>query len=193
MSAATPTPAPIAAPLAEMLAPYRRAFDESPLPFVEVPQAVSPELARKLREMAAAARHERVDLAHRGRYERAAEEDAALLASLAAVASFIAGSAHAPVQATWLRMRRGDYALLRDDVPPHAPLELILDVSERATGEGQVLYTHRGQTFFAVTQAPGTMAIVTRGPTVQRYVRYLTHRTGDAVLFRLVLALAPTA
>lgn len=193
MSAATPAPAPIAAPLLEMLAPYRRAFGESPLPFVEVPQAVSPGLARQLREMASAARYERFDLAHRGRYERAGEGDAALLASLAAAASFIAGTAHAPMHATWLKMRRGDYALLRDDVPPHAALELVLDVSERAVGEGQVLYTHRGQTFFAMTQAPGTMALVARGPTVQRYVRYLNHRTSDAVLFRLVLALAPTA
>jgi hypothetical protein len=183
----------IAAPLAELLAPYRRAFAERPLPYVEVPDAVSEALAARLREGVAQAPCQRFELVHRGRYERCDEPDAALLTSLAAAASFVAGAAHAPVRGTWLRMRRGDYALASDDVPPHADLELVLDVSERAAGEGQVLYTHRGQTFFAMTQAPGTLALVARGPTVRRHVRYLSHRAGDAVLLRLVLELARSA
>lgn len=181
----------IPAAMAERLAPFRHAFAERPLPHVEVPDAITPALAARLRTGSALAPWQRFDLAPRGRYERREERDEVLLASLAAIASLLAGAPHTPSRATWVRMRHGDYALLRDDAPPHAALELVLDVSERATGEGQVLYTHRGQPFFAMTQVPLTLAVVARGATIQRYVRYLTHRAKDAEIVRLVLELQP--
>ena len=181
----------IAPAAAQALAPFRRAFGESPLPHVEVPGAVSPALAARVRAGLASAPFEPFYLAPHGRYERCAEApDADLAGTLVEVASFLADRPLAIVGATWIRTRRGSYALLRDDEPPSAAVaELVLDVSERATGEGQVVYTHRGQAYFVATQAPGALSLALRGPTVRRYLRYVTHRAGDATLLRLVLAL----
>lgn len=183
----------IAPAAAQALAPFRRAFGESPLPHVEVPGAVSPALAARVRAGLADSVFERFDLAPRGRYERCDDApDPELAKTLAGVASFLADRPLAIVGATWIRTRHGSYALIRDDEPrPDAVAELVLDVSERATGEGQAFYTHRGQPYFVATQAPGALALVARGPTVRRYLRYVTHRAGDAILVRLVLALAP--
>jgi hypothetical protein len=181
----------IAPAAAEALAPFQRAYAESPLPHVEVPGAVSPALAARVRAGLAGVPFEAFELAPRGRYQRStAPPDAELAGTLAAVASFLAGRPLAILGATWLRARHRSYALLRDDEPPPgAAAELVLDVSERATSEGQLLYTHRGQTYFVATQAPGSLALVARGPTVRRYMRYVTHRAGDAAIVRLVLAL----
>jgi hypothetical protein len=183
----------IAPAAARALEPFRRAFGDSPLPHVEVPGAVSPALAARIRESLAPLPFERFDLAPRGRYERcAAPPDAELAATLTEVASFVAGRPLAIVGAAWIRARRGSYALIRDDEPPPgAEAELALDISERALGEGQLFYTHRGQPYFVATQAPGSLALVARGPTVRRYLRYITHRAGDATVLRLVLALGP--
>lgn len=181
----------IAPSAAAALAPFRRAYAEHALPHVEVPGAVSPALAARVRAGLAGSRFEPFELAPRGRYERCADPpDAELAATLADVASFLAGAPLAVLGATWIRARHRSYALLRDDdPPPDAAAELVLDVSERATGEGQILYTHRGQAYFVAPQAPGALSLVARGPTVRRYMRYVTHRAGDAVLLRLVLQL----
>lgn len=181
----------IAPSAAQALAPFRRAYGESPLPHVEVPGAVSPALAARVREGLAGRLFEPFHVPPRGRYDRcSAPPDAELASTLVAVASFLADRPLALLGATWVRARRGSYALLRDDEPPAgAVAELVLDVSERATGEGQILYTHRGQAYFVASQAPGALALVARAPTVRRYTRYVTHRAGDATILRLVLAL----
>jgi hypothetical protein len=184
----------IAPAAARALAPFRRAYGEHPLPHVEVPAAVSPALAASVRASLAPSRFEAFDLAPRGRYERCADPpEPGLASTLVEVASFLAAAPLAVVSATWVRAQHGSYALLRDDagVPDGVVAELVLDVSERATGEGQLIYTHRGQAYFVATQAPGALALVARGPTVRRYLRYVTHRAGDATLLRLVLALGP--
>lgn len=91
----------------------------------------------------------------------------------------------------WTRMVRGDYALCLDDdhwmkaLPAGDLYELTLDVSEAASGEAEVVYTHRGQAFFSVEQTPGQLAVVLRGATVARYDRYLTHRVGQLAVLRL--------
>jgi hypothetical protein len=187
------TNAPLAPAVAQALSPFRRAYEERPLPHVELPAAVSPGLAANLRAGLAGAPFERFDLAPRGRYERSAEPpDPALCASLVNVASFLAGQPFEVLRASWIRTAHRSYALLRDDSPPPGAIaELVLDVSERATGEGQLVYTHRGQPYFVATQTPGTLALVARGPTIQRYHRYVTHRAATATLLRLVIDLGP--
>ncbi|MEZ4301765.1 MAG: hypothetical protein R3B70_42915 [Polyangiaceae bacterium] len=183
----------IAPAAAEALAPFRRTYAEQPLPHVDVPALVSPALAARVRASLTHTPFEPFDFAPRGRYERsAAPPDPQLAAALTDIASFLAGAPLAILEATWLRARHRSYALLRDDAPRTGTLaELVLDVSERATSEGQLIYTHRGQPFFVANQAPGAVALVARGPTVQRYLRYVTHRAGDAELLRLVLSLGP--
>lgn len=188
VSAAVTVPT-IAPAVAEALAPHRRAYGESPLPHVEVPGAVSPALAAAVRDALADRPFEAFDLAPRGRYERSTDPpDAALVATLAGVASYLADTPLTVIGSVWLRARRGSYALLRDDAPPPgAVAELVVDLSERAVGEGQLVYTHRGAPYFVATQAPGSLSLVARGRTVQRYLRFVTHRAGDATLLRLVL------
>lgn len=186
MSAGSLAPA-----VAQALAPYRRAYEERPLPHVELPAAVSPGLAANLRAGLVSAPFERFELAHRGRYERSTEPvDPGLCASLVNVAAFLANQPFEVLRAAWIRSAHRSYALLRDDSPsPGAVAEVVLDVSEQATGEGQLVYTHRGQPYFVAAQTPGTLALVARGPTVQRYHRYVAHRAGTATLLRLVIDL----
>lgn len=181
----------IAPAAAQALAPFRRAYAERPLPHVEVPAAVSPALAAAVRAGLDASRFQVFDLAPRGHYEHCGDAPTAeLIATLAGVASFLADRPLAPIHSKWIRASHRSYALLRGDAPPAgAVAELVLDVSEAEVGEGQFIYTHRGQPYFVATQAPGALALVARGPTVQRYMRYVTHRARDASLLRLVVAL----
>jgi hypothetical protein len=44
---------------------------------------------------------------------------------------------------------------------------------------------------FTTEEGRRTLALVARGRTVQRHLRHVTHRAGDATLLRLVLALGP--
>lgn len=181
----------IAQAAAQALEPFRRSYAEQPLPHVEVPGVVSVALAGAVRESLATSRFEAFDLAPAGRYERCSEPPSPeLSATLVEVASFLAARPLAPISATWIRARHRSYALLAGDkVAEGTVAELVLDISERSINEGQLIYTHRGQPYFAATQAPGSLALVARGPTVQRYLRYVTHRAGDATLLRLILLL----
>ena len=94
----------------------------------------------------------------------------------------------------WVWMARGDYALTVDDawasrLAPEG-VHAIIDLSLTATGEAEVVFTHRGQAFFTMPQRPGEVALVERGPTVRRYDRYLTHRVGEAIVSRLEIGFA---
>ncbi len=183
---------PAFAPAVEQaLSPYRRAYEERPLPHVELPAAVSPGLAANLRAGLAASIFERFDVAPRGRYERCTDPpDHGLCTSLVNVASFLAGQPFEILRAAWIRTSHRSYALVRDDTPPPGTIaDLLLDISETATNEGQLVYTHRGQPYFVAAQTPGTLALIARSPTVQRYHRYITHRAGTATLLRLVIDL----
>jgi hypothetical protein len=182
----------IPATTARMLAPYRAAYHERPIPAVLVPDAVSSALAASLRARVAGAL-EPFEIADRGRYARTREaRDGDLEASLLTLASSeLSGADLAIASVEWLRFVRGDYALSKDDVPQASPaLELTLDVSSGATGEAEIVYARQsGEIVFVAPQEPLSLALVARVPSVRRYARYLTHRVGDAEVLRLRIVL----
>lgn len=183
----------ISAAAAKALSPYREAYRGALLPAVVVPGALSEPAAAELRAELSAAGFEPYWLADHGRYEvndaLAAPE---LFDSLREIAEHLAGAGLEVQAARWLGLRRGSYSLLRDDVMvagQERSVELTLDLSAGSCGEAEVVYTHRGQVYFAAPQRPGALALVERGPTVRRYDRYLTHRVGAAEILRLRMAL----
>jgi hypothetical protein len=132
-------------------------------------------------------------LPDRGRYHvNDAHVEPELFASLAELASAIAETPLVAGRARWVRLVRGDYALYKDDsrrranLPAH--LEMVLDVSAAPSDDAQIVYTNLESTFW-IPQRPLGGALVDRRPPVQRYDRYLTHRVGDAEVFRLNLVL----
>lgn len=166
-------------------------FRQSTLPAMSY-RGLSSEACGVLRSLAAAQKFIHFDLAPRGRFELCdAALDEALEDELASIVAACAASAVKLVAHRWTRLVRGDYALCLDDehwmksLPGSEVYELTLDVSGAASGEAEVVYTHRGQAFFSVEQAPGQLAVVYRGPTVARYDRYLTQRVGDLTVLRL--------
>lgn len=95
-------------------------------------------------------------------------------------------------EARVLRLRCGDYLLahhdrLRDD----DPVEVTLDLSPRVTPTAEVHYRRSGNPFFRVPSAPGSLAIVERGPTVTCNHTYVSRRDPDALVVRLVALLFP--
>lgn len=181
----------ISAAAAGTLAPYRAAYRECLIPSVVLPGALSEPTTAAIREQVVEAGFQPFWVADRGRYEMNDTLEAPeLFDSLREIAEHLAGAHFTVELARWLRLRRGSYALLRDDAAQtERHLELTLDLSAGSCGEAEVIYTHRGQIFFAAPQQPGTMTLVERGPTVRRYDRYLTHRVGDAEIVRLRMAL----
>jgi hypothetical protein len=180
------------------LAPYRAAYVASVIPAVVIPSAITVEIASLLRERLLEEGLYPYFLPHRGRYavnDSFTEPD--LWEQLQALASAVSGQRLSVFDARWSLLRRGDYALTRDDTAPlDRHVELTLDLSAAPVGEGgsfggEVCYAHRGQLFFAAPQAPGSLTLVERGPTIRRYERYLTHRAGDAEVIRLRLSLRP--
>jgi hypothetical protein len=170
-----------------------RAFQTAMLPAALVDDAFSSETWRSLREAAERVSFSRFDLAPRGKYEMSIAEapSAAITEARELVASF-AGGPVALAMHRFMRLRRGDYALVLDDAPRVARLapggfELIVDLSRAASSEAEVVFTHRGDAFFTMPQRPRSVALVARGPTVRRYARYLTHRLGEASVVRLEL------
>jgi hypothetical protein len=176
--------------LAQAVAAYRGAS----IPAVLLPDAISAPARAAIRSHLAEAGLQPFDLAHQGRYAfNDTWAEPTLFEGLTAIAEHIAGASLEITRACWIQMVRGDYALIRDDkTPPDRSLELTLDLSAApALDGGEVCYRHRGQLFFAVKPAPGTLALIERGPTIERYTRYLTHRSSEAVVVRLRLALRP--
>lgn len=185
-----PLPETSAADLAQTVAAYRGAS----IPAVLLPDAIPAPARAAIRSRLAGAGLQPFDLAHQGHYAfNDTWTEPALFEGLAAIAEHIAGASLEITSARWIQMVRGDYALIRDDdAPPDRSLELTLDLSAApALGGGEVCYRHRGQLVFAVSPAPGSLALIERGPTIERYTRYLTHRAMEAVVVRLRLALRP--
>ena len=132
----------------------------------------------------------RVTLAHLGSYRRASIDPMLpVLADLGAVGSTIVGRTLSIVSAELRRFERGDYSLLRDDRGEASSVELSIDLSREATGEGELIYTHRGEAFLAPPQLPGGLVLATRSETVGRYDRYLTHRVGKREVVRLLVTM----
>ena len=127
-------------------------------------------------------------IADRGRYHANGEfADAELFAKLRAFAVESVGPLElGPHQ--WLRLGHGDYQLIRDDSVGRVAgrhVELILDFSERATGQAEIFYTDGA----LLPQTPLSLALVERHDSQYRYQRYLNHQVGDAQIFRLRLSL----
>lgn len=169
---------------------HRAAFYSAPIPAVVIPGVISPDAAEPIRAAILSAAFTQFDLAPRGRYAFLdGARDAALEGALLSIAESVVDRRLAVARSRWTRLGRGDYALLRDDQDEEASVELTLDISERASGGGEICYCHRGRLVFAAPQVPGALTIVDRGSSIRRYERYLSRRVGDAVIVRLRLVL----
>jgi len=164
------------------------------MPAVVVPHAVGPEMAAALRDDVAGAGYTRYDLLDRGSYEVAEEPPLGdLRGVLSGIASEVVGRPLAVRSLRVLRLAPGDYLLVRHDrVHDDRPVELVLDLSPGAVPGAEVHYRHRGQVYFVVPSAPGSLAIVERGPSVMCNHTYLSRRRPEASVVRLVaLAITP--
>jgi len=176
----------------------RAELTSSMLPAAAIDGGCPESVLEEIRCAAQKARFARFDLAHRGRYEISNDvPPPAAVAGLTEIVASCAGEALRIAMHRWVRLRRGDYELVRNDaerLDRLAPrgLDVIVDLSETGSDEAEVVFTHRGQAFFTVSQRPGMLAIVARRPTVQRYARYLTHRLGDREVLRLELGYLPS-
>ncbi len=157
-----------------------------------------------LDEAAAAALREQVNAStftayhqpDRGHYEHNHElVMPALFDDLRAIAEQLAQGPLRIDQARWLRMKHRSYQLIKDDardrpvVSPH--LELTLDFSAVATGQGELVYTDGNETW-VVPQVPGAISIVERELWLYRYASYLNLEVEGAVVHRLRLLLSPS-
>ncbi len=160
-----------------------------------IPSLLRADAAEALRRALAADGMDRFDFAPQGRYahnDRFAAAD--LVERLRGLAARIAGAPLALGRVRWLRFAHGDYALLWGDHATRRPephLELTLDFSSRATNEAEIVYTRGAEAAFVVPQWPGCLALVERPPDLLRYERYLTHRVGEAEVYRLRIELLP--
>lgn len=68
-------------------------------------------------------------------------------------------------------------------------MELVLDLSPSSTPGAEVHWRHRGQLFFVMPSAPGSLAIVERGPTVMSNHTYVSRRHAGASVVRLTMLL----
>lgn len=132
-------------------------------------------------------------LADRGRYHvDEALREPELFASLAELASDIVEAPLTVARARWVRMAHGDYALVKDDARRWASLtrhvEVVVDLSAAQSDDAQIVYSGAGGAFL-IPQQPLGGAVVDRRQPLSRYDRYLTHRVGDAEVFRLSLIL----
>lgn len=93
-------------------------------------------------------------------------------------------------EARLLVLRAGDYLLARHDrLHEDNPVEVTLDLSPRAVPGVEVHYRRRGKPFFRVPSAPGSLAIVERGPTITCNHTYVSRLSPEALVIRLVAIL----
>lgn len=129
----------------------------------------------------------------RGHYQvNESLEEPEVAAVLAEVASSIVERTLAPAAgARWQRLVHRDFALYRDDYlrwRGREGFELTVDLSAAASQDGQIVYRD-AEAGFVVPQTPGQMSLIERSSGLRRYERYLTHRVGQAEVFRLSLPL----
>lgn len=171
-----------------MIEPHQR-FRATAIPAVVLDDWLPVSEAADLRARLLAHGLERFDIADRGRHDLSLSFRAdGVLARLGARTEEVAQEPLRLAAVRWTRSRHGDYTLIHgDDLvrfadPRH--VEVTLDFSAGSSDLGQIVYTD-GTDVFVVPQRAGAMAVVERRPTVRRYQRYLTHRAGDAEVFRL--------
>jgi hypothetical protein len=134
----------------------------------------------------------RYTLLDRGSYDYARDIDEPdLTARAIAHASKITERTLKLVEARALRLGPGDYVLAHHDrVYERFPIEVAIDLSPAVVEGAEIHYRRRGQVYFRVPSAPGSAAIVERGPTVTCNHTYVSKRDPAASVVRLVLLLA---
>lgn len=169
----------------------RNEWRASPLPAVMVPDAIGAELAEEVRARLTEL-WQRYTLLDRASYDVVRDPPVPeLLEALVGLASEITGRGLALAEAKALRLRPGDYVLVRHDrVHEERPVELTLDLSSSPVPGAEVHYRHRGQLFFTFPSRPGALALVERGPTVLCNHTYLSKLHVGAEVVRLVVLLA---
>jgi hypothetical protein len=162
-----------------------------PMPAVVVDRAVGDVLAGEVRSRLERAGYERYALLDRGSYDEVkSPNEPELLAALTVVAMEVTGRPLVLAESRAVRLSPGDYILVRHDrVHDDRPVELVLDLSAMSVPGAEVHYRHRGQVFFAVSSAPGALAVVERGPTVMCNHRYVSKRYVGAAVVRLIVLL----
>ena len=147
-----------------------------------IPGAVDPDQAATLRKQGT---WKSFELAHRGRYAFA---DLPRAPALHRFAEHLCELRLSPdARPRLFRLVRGDYSLIYDDARTRCErgVELTLDLSARATGEGEIVYDGNGGGELVVPQLPGLLSAVVRAPGTFRYQRYLPHSLGRAVIYRM--------
>jgi hypothetical protein len=134
----------------------------------------------------------RYTLLDRGSYDYALEIDEPDLTARAIVeASKVTERSLKLVESRALRLGPGDYLLAHHDrVYERFPIEVTIDLSPVPVAGAEIHYRRRGQVYFHVPSAPGSAAIVERGPTVTCNHTYISKRDPSASVVRLVLLLA---
>ena len=93
-------------------------------------------------------------------------------------------------EARLLRLVPGDYLLAHHDrLHDDAPVEVTLDLSPAPVPGAEIHYRRRGQVFFRVPCAPGSVVVVERGPTVTCNHAYVSRLHPGAEVVRLVTLL----
>jgi hypothetical protein len=158
---------------------------------VVIDDAVDPSTAGQVRERLARAGHARYALLDRGSYDvLAAPQEPALFGTMIAIAERTLARSLALVEARALRLGPGDYLLAHHDrMHEGHPVELVLDLSPAGVPGAEVHYRRRGQVYFRVPCAPGSLAIVERGPTVSCNHTYVSKRHAGASVIRLLMLL----
>ncbi len=150
-----------------------------------VPDAIDPARATRVRDQLAFHRYALLD---RGSYDIAAVDEP--FADLVALAEQRSGRTLQVAEARALRLGPGDYLLAHHDrIHEDHPIEVVADLSPAAVPGAEVHYRRRGQVYFRVPCAPGSVALVERGPTVTCNHTYVSKRHAGACVVRVVLLL----
>jgi hypothetical protein len=173
------------------LAQLRALWRSPPVPSLLLPPLLPDDVRAALRERVIAAGLTDFWIADRGRYRRNdTHVETELFDGLRDLAGRLVDAPLVVRAARWAALARGDYALYKDDAGAGSAVEVIVDLSARATGEAEVMYSDGGAFTLAVPQRPGAIGFVARDRSVMRYSRYLGCRVGDAEVVRLILSLS---
>lgn len=167
----------------------RSRWTEMPNPAVVTPPLLAPSDATTMRAFFDAEAPAPRD-SDAGRYGELDEHDfPSVVRGCRAVAESIVTRALSLEQVRLQRFGAGDFL---EPEPARAPaescLELTLDFSARASGTGGLVYLHDGRPTFEVSQTPGVIALVERGPASTRRVAPLADT--ETAVYRLVVELA---
>ena len=170
---------------------FQPAWGRGAIPSLVLAEAISPAAARRLRGLARA-HLEAYSLADRGRFRFATApgmpalgEVAAELSSFAAAATGLSLGAGA---AALTRLGHGDYALRWDDWRRRLQgplLEATLDLSPAPCPGADTVYSEGPGVHFSLSQAPGQLGLVLRGPAGSRFDRYLSCYAGRRAVWKL--------